>query len=126
MHIDPNEAPPAEPVPARFYASHRATEITRVVGGCYPSDRWTPELAEKERIRRARQKPPRPPKQRFRLRGSISASNPSPSETECVERANDSTVANALVPGDRRGTHAGESGRVQSEVVSSVEACEAW
>lgn len=34
----------------------------RVQGAAYPSNRWTEERAEHERIRRAKQRPPKPPK----------------------------------------------------------------
>lgn len=38
----------------------RAAGVTRVVGAQYPAARWTEEKAEAERIRRAKQRPPKP------------------------------------------------------------------
>lgn len=38
----------------------RAAGVTRVVGAQYPACRWTEEKAEAERIRRAKQRPPKP------------------------------------------------------------------
>lgn len=40
----------------------REEGVTRCIGAAYPSNRWTPERQEQEIARRARQKPPRPPK----------------------------------------------------------------
>lgn len=48
----------------------RADGVTRNQGAQYPSNRWTEEREELERQRRARQKPPRPPKQRFKMKNS--------------------------------------------------------
>lgn len=42
--------------------------VTQCEGTRYPDARWTPEKAELERIRRAKQRPPRPPKG-YRTRG---------------------------------------------------------
>lgn len=44
----------------RFTAAAHYSGGTRCTGGQYPSDRWTPERAEKERARRAKQRPPKP------------------------------------------------------------------
>lgn len=38
----------------------RAGDVVRVSGLAYPSNRWTAERAERERIRRAKQLPPKP------------------------------------------------------------------
>jgi len=39
-----------------------ADGVTRTVGAAYPA-RWTPEDEERERLRRAKQRPPKPTKQ---------------------------------------------------------------
>ena len=36
--------------------------VTRVAGAMYPAGRWTEEKAEAERVRRAKQRPPKPTK----------------------------------------------------------------
>lgn len=41
-----------------------------ITGMAYPSNRWTAEREEQERIRRAKQRPPKPSKQRFKLKNS--------------------------------------------------------
>lgn len=41
-------------------AVKRADGVAQVVGAAYPANRWTPEREEAERIRRAKQKPPKP------------------------------------------------------------------
>lgn len=38
----------------------RAEGVTKVVGAQYPAARWTPHKEEAERIRRAKQRPPKP------------------------------------------------------------------
>ena len=50
--------------PGRLAASavERAAGVTRVVGAQYPAARWTEEKAEAERVRRAKQRPPKPTK----------------------------------------------------------------
>ena len=53
------EMPPAPPLRAQVT---RADGVVRVVGAAYPSNRWDAEREEQERIRRAKQRPPRPPK----------------------------------------------------------------
>lgn len=52
---------PDEPA-RRFVQALREAGTTRCVGGQYPGDRWTEERAELERVRRAKQRPPRPTK----------------------------------------------------------------
>lgn len=41
-------------------AVERREGVTRIVGAMYPAGRWTPEKEEAERIRRAKQRPPKP------------------------------------------------------------------
>lgn len=48
------------PAPLPAVAVQRDGEACRVVGAAYPANRWTEERAEKERIRRAKQRPPKP------------------------------------------------------------------
>lgn len=45
--------------------------VVKVTGAAYPSARWTPEREAKEKARRAKQTPPKPPKQTFRLRKEV-------------------------------------------------------
>lgn len=48
-----------------------ADGVKRCTGHSYPGNRWTEEKAEAERIRRAKQRPPKPTKQkRLKLRGT--------------------------------------------------------
>lgn len=51
---------PSEPGRLAASAVERAAGVTRVVGAQYPAARWTPEKEEAERIRRAKQRPPKP------------------------------------------------------------------
>lgn|GEM_PF-2484830 len=46
----------------------KAGDVTRCSGSRYPSSRWTEERFEQERVRRAKQRPPRPTK-RAKSRG---------------------------------------------------------
>lgn len=48
----------------------RDAGITRASGCAYPANRWTPEREEQERQRRAKQKPPRPARQKFKMKGT--------------------------------------------------------
>lgn len=41
-------------------AVERREGVTRIVGAMYPAGRWTPEKEEAERVRRAKQRPPKP------------------------------------------------------------------
>jgi hypothetical protein len=43
-------------------AVQRTESGARVIGAAYPANRWTPEREEAERVRRAKQKPPKPVK----------------------------------------------------------------
>lgn len=53
------ELPPAPPLRS---VVQRGDGVVKVVGASYPANRWDAEREEQERIRRAKQKPPRPPK----------------------------------------------------------------
>lgn len=48
----------------------RDVGVTRCAGSAYPANRWTPEREEQERQRRAKQRPPRPTKQQFKMKGT--------------------------------------------------------
>lgn len=52
----------------RVIECRRDDSTTRCTGGQYPADRWTPEKAEQEVRRRAKQRPPKPT-QRFKRKG---------------------------------------------------------
>lgn len=61
------EAHPPAPVSITTAAPARpqivaSAGFVQVSGSRYPDDRWTPERAAKELARRAKQRPPRPPK----------------------------------------------------------------
>lgn len=51
---------PSAPAPLPAVAVERTGGVTRIVGACYPAGRWTEEKAEAERVRRAKQRPPKP------------------------------------------------------------------
>lgn len=51
---------PSQPASLHSVSIERAAGITRHVGGMYPAGRWTAEKEEAERVRRAKQRPPKP------------------------------------------------------------------
>lgn len=59
--------PPPQPV---LVSASIAEGVKRCTGHSYPDNRWTPEKQAKEEARRARQRPPKPDKQRFKLKGT--------------------------------------------------------
>lgn len=50
----------SSPPPRAVDTVARAGDVVRVRGLAYPGGRWTAERAERERIRRAKQRPPKP------------------------------------------------------------------
>lgn len=54
---------PSAPGGLHSVAIERRDGITRNVGAMYPAGRWTPEKEEAERVRRAKQRPPKPTRQ---------------------------------------------------------------
>lgn len=59
--------PTPQPV---LVAASLADGVKRCTGHSYPDNRWTPAKQAKEEARRARQRPPKPDKQRFKLKGT--------------------------------------------------------
>jgi hypothetical protein len=51
---------PSPDAPAKRLTVQRADGVVKVVGAAYPANRWDEERFEQERLRRARQKPPKP------------------------------------------------------------------
>ena len=64
----PHRAPaaaflPSAPGGLASVAVERSDGLTRNVGAMYPAGRWTPQTEEAERVRRAKQRPPKPTRQ---------------------------------------------------------------